>query len=470
MTFITQVPGMSASKLNYTVILVLFFVFHGCGPGRTVSEPSAPQPDWVRSRPIVPGYYIGIGWAQKTGNVHQYQQTARQNALADLAGEISINISSSSVLHAFESSLGFKEDFSSTIKARTQQELEGYEIIDTWDDQDNYWVYYRLSAARHQEIKERRRDDAASLSAGLFENALKSREEGELRNSLVQMISSLEAIKNYFDDPLPVEFRGRKVQLGNELYNELSSTISQIEITPSRRETEVKRGQEVTSSQLMFTVAGKSGKPVAGFPVVADYSERPIRNNKARSGRDGLVNFHIDGVRSSRSFEVFRVSADMEAILSEATSDPVIRRLIRRFSLPGAEIRINILSPVIALKAREENLGEELSAGTLGESFRKKAVEAGYVIVDSTSKADYMVRINASTSSEGEKGIYHNAVLTGNVTVELPNGTSIYHRDMEGYRGSHFDARRAGEEAFRQAIRRMESSFFREIDEAIKGR
>lgn len=452
------------------IFLLVTIIVHGCGSGRALTEPDIPQPDWVRSRPITPGYYIGIGWARKTANVHQYQQAAKQNALSDLASEISVSISSNSVLHAFESNLGFREDFSSTIQARTQEELAGFEIMDTWEDQGNYWIYYRLSAARHREFTEKRRDDAARLSAGLLANAIESREKGQVRQSIVQLVNSMEAIKNYFDDPLPVEFKGTDIQLGNEIYNQLSYTINQTEIFALHPRIEIKTGESVSPDLLRFTVKNRDTGPVPDFPLIANYSERPVRNNRARTGRDGSAGFDLDAVRSSGPFETFSVTADIEAILSEATTDPMIRRLISRFSLPGATVRFDIVKPVIRLITNEENMGEALVSGTLGESFRKNAAGGGYILGDEMSEADYIVRIEAVTRPGGESGTYKNAVLAGSISAELPDGHIIYHRELEGFRGTHFDLARAGEEAFRQAVRRMESSYFREIDKALKRR
>jgi hypothetical protein len=122
------------------------------------------------------------------------------------------------------------------------------------------------------------------------------------------------------------------------------------------------------------------------------------------------------------------------------------------------------------LVAREDNMGHELSHGSLGEVFRKSAVEAGYLFDDNPSKADYIVRITASASATGETGTYRSVLLTGSISVELPGGPTIYHRELEGFRGSHFEAGRAGEEAYRQAARRIQSSYFREIDETIRRR
>ncbi len=453
---------------KYSVLLCLVVFLHACGPGRVARESLSLQPDWVRSRPVVPGHYIGIGWAQKTANIQFYQQSAKQNALADLASEITVSISLNSVLHAFESNLGFREDFSSTIQARTQEELEGFELAGTWEDQDNYWIYYRLSAARHSEIKERRKNDAVSRAAGLLENALTSREQGNLRQSLIHLTGSLEAIKNYFDQPLPIELRGESIQLGSRIFEELSTSISSIEITPHQREIEIKNGRVIPSSMLTFRLTSR-GEPVAGFPLIATYSERPLRNSTTRSDNNGNAGMGIDRVRSTRNFETFSLRPDIANILAEATSDPVIRRMISRFSLPEGEIRINILPPVIWIDASEKMAGRE-SGSNLADSFRRNGVEAGYHFSNNYQDADFIVRIHAEAVFAGEAGTFKNAVLQGNIQVETADGNMLYQRELEGFRGAHFDPDHAADEAYRQAVRRLNSSFFREIDDILKGR
>ncbi len=461
---------MMTGAAKYLSVLLLLMHVSSCGPGRSLPEHAEPAPDWVSRRPVIPGYYIGIGWARKTPNVHQYQQTARQNALADLAGGISVTISSSSVLHAFESNLGFREDFSATVEARTLEDLEGYEMAGTWEDQESYWIYYRLSEARHREIVAKRREDAIKLASGHLEHALKARDDGQLRTSLVHLINSMEAIRNYLDDPLPSEFGGRQVQLGTEIFNELSATISQIEIEPETSVITVKTGAEIPSSLLRFMVTQYGGGPVPDFPLTATYTGRPIRNNRTRTARDGSAGFGIDVVRSIDATETFRVEADIEAILEESTRDPVIRRLIRRFGSPGTEVTIRAEPPVIAIISEEKNLGHPVVPGIIGESARKSLIASGYIAADDTSQADYILRINASTTVTGETGSYRNARLTGSLSLEQSGGRVIYRRDLEGFRGSHFSPESAGEEAFRQAARRTESSFAREIDETIKKR
>ena len=86
------------------VLPLVTAIMLGCGGSKKVAQ--APiTPSWVQGRPTQAGYYIGIGSARKT--TPDYQQAAKQSALADLASDISVSISSQSVLNAFESQTTF---------------------------------------------------------------------------------------------------------------------------------------------------------------------------------------------------------------------------------------------------------------------------------------------------------------------------------------------------------------------------
>jgi len=458
-------------KIRLLLVSTLLFVLIGCSGGKKAQQAQiASQPEWVKMRPSSPTYYYGIGAVRKSMDVSQYQQAARQNALADMAGEISTTISSNSVLHAFESNLGFREDFTSTIRAQTQQDLEGYELVDSWEDLENYWVYYRLSKARYQELKEQRKNDAVSRSFDYFTSGLGQRDQGNIRMAIVQLVKALEPIKSYFSEPLPVELNGQQIFLGNEIFKELSTTISHLQVVPINREVSIKTGQALTTDQLLFETRFPSFGAVSDIPLVAQYSEKPIRNNKQRSSAQGQAQFEVDVVRSSKTSEVFSVTIDMDEMLAEAGADPLIRRLVNRFVLSQGATRINIQKPKFAIISNEIMLGEPQKPGILEASFKQKAVEAGYVVITDGSDVDFTVRITAVASPRDDTGQFKNVAIAGQLSVENDKGVKIYQRSLEGFIGRHFDYKQAGEDAFRDARRRLESTFFREIQEAVAKR
>lgn len=437
------------------------------GPKKVQGPPPLPQPEWVKSRPYSSTYYIGIGWARKGVDINQHQLTAKQNAQADMASEISVNISTNSVLHAFESNQRFREDFTSTIKAEAQQQLEGFEVVDTWEDQTSYWVYYRLSKVEYQRQKELKKNNAVTISSDLFGKALDARQSGDFRLAIVQFIKALEPLKAYLSEPLPVEFRGKQVFLGNEIFQELSTTISSIDLMPASPEAKVKTGGSLSASNLQFIAKSTLATNVTEIPVVATYSERPIRDNKKRTDRSSNVSFDIPSVRSTKAFETFTVAVDLESLTNEATTELFIRKLVSSLKASSGAIRINIEKPVMVIEANEINLGEKVNPGYLEECFKKKAIESGFLISTDTTEADYIVRISAVSTSTGQSGTYKGASLSGVITVIGASGNQIYNRAIEGIKGSHFEYKVAGEEAFKETRRRLELSYFREVVEAI---
>jgi hypothetical protein len=453
---------------KHIILLAFAIAVVGCGGTKKVpAPPPSPQPDWVKSRPTSQNYYHGIGVARKTYDVNQYQQAARQNALADMSAEISVSISSNSAIHAFQTNLNLREDFTSTILAQTQQDLEGYELVGAWEDAENYWVYYKLSKSLHLQLKEEKKKNAIIRSVDFYGSGIEARDAGNIRLALVQLVKALEPIKPYFSEPLPVNFRDTQIFLGNEIFKEISATLSGIEIVPINSEVMAKMGQSIGASALQFQVRFRNNANVAEFPLVVTYSEKPIRNNRKRSERNGIASFDIENIRSTKSFETLTATIDIDEILSEATPDPMIRRLVSRFNVPQGSIRISIQKLVFVIISSEVNIETIQNPGILQESFRKKAVEAGYIIKDNMNDADYVIRIEAHTRASGVSGAYKNATVTGNISVENAQGNQIYHKPLEGFTGKHFELNEAGLEALKEVRRRLEISFFREIQESI---
>jgi hypothetical protein len=75
----------------------LLVIASGCSSSKRAGKTDMLKdaPEWVQQTPNTPSYYHGIGMIYKSG-VQNYRERARQVALSELAGNISVNISSSS--------------------------------------------------------------------------------------------------------------------------------------------------------------------------------------------------------------------------------------------------------------------------------------------------------------------------------------------------------------------------------------
>ena len=147
--FKSLINPVSTGKKLLPIILLLLFQ----------SLFAKTMPDWVKSRPIDKNYYIGIGVAKKSKKNKDYIQYAKDSALKNLASEISVNISGEVISKVMEKNGINKEELISNIKTSTQAKLQGYELVGTWEDKNNYWVYYHLSKEKYKAQQKKKRDD-----------------------------------------------------------------------------------------------------------------------------------------------------------------------------------------------------------------------------------------------------------------------------------------------------------------------
>lgn len=448
-----------------SVLLLAAVLISGCSGSKKTAEIPV-SPGWVQVRPTSQIYYVGIGSARKTADVNGYMQAAKQNALADLASDISISISSNSVLSAFETQQRFVEDYSSTIKADAQKELEGYEVVEVWEDLSNYWIYYRLSKETYRKITEEKKRNAVSKSLDFYDRAIKSIQNNEARVGLTLLVKALEPIKPYFAESIIASYEGKDIFLGNEIVQTISSTLNKISVT-GPRELEAKTGKPISQNDLQFGTSYSQSFPQKGIPLKASYTEKPISPNKAVTDASGYASFQIDAVRSTKLQERFKVVMDFDVILTESTTDFTIRKLLSRFNVPSAEVIINIIKPSFSIASVERNMGNNLTSNIIAEAIKRKLVEGSIPIVDNASDADYNVSVESSTVQVSESGGYKQVALTATISVKNNMGIEVYRKNLDRVLGSHFDAEMAGKNAYNDASKKVENTIMREIIEVV---
>ena len=153
---------MTAISKFSLAILIILIGYSICFAG---------TPGWVQKRPVSQAYYIGIAVASKTGDSKNYIQIAKDAALNDLASQIQVNIAGDLMQKIVEKSGLVQDEFVRQIQTSTRAELEGFELVDTYETDNAYWVYYRLSKELYAQQKLAKLHKAASLSLDLFKKA-----------------------------------------------------------------------------------------------------------------------------------------------------------------------------------------------------------------------------------------------------------------------------------------------------------
>ena len=171
-------------------------------------------------------YYTGVSSSKKKGFMpSDYQANAQQKALGDLASSISVNIESTSVLSIIEMDYNINENFSSEITASTNQQLEGYELVDTWEDDDYYWVYYKLSKSKYQAQKIAQKEQAVLDAKNKYYQARELLGRQLHYNALQFYVEALTALKPYLGESTLTIIDGEEKDLGNEILVQLRSLL-----------------------------------------------------------------------------------------------------------------------------------------------------------------------------------------------------------------------------------------------------
>jgi hypothetical protein len=157
------------------------------------------KPDWVQNRPTNEIYYVGIGIASKASNPFNYQQVAKKNAVNDLISEIKVTVSSNSVLQQYQNNKEFSQQFESDVKITAMNTIEQFNVVDSWEDKDFFWIYYRLSKDEYKTAQRKKLMAAIEQAENYFERSETFSQE-QFMQSIRLKVKALAALQLYLNE------------------------------------------------------------------------------------------------------------------------------------------------------------------------------------------------------------------------------------------------------------------------------
>lgn len=446
-----------ASSLTLGIFLfTLLFLFAGCGSQKDIAEIEAQRPQWAKSKPVTPGYYTGLGAAPKAGNPQYYQQLARSNALKDIAEEISVNISSSSALRTMEFDDSFTQQYTSNIVTNSSQNLEGYELVDTYEDVLYYFVLYRLSKSGFENLKQERIRVASEKAKSQLNSAMKAQQNNEYLNALDGMIKALESIRPHLHESLETNYNGEQVYLGNFITRKIQKTLQGFDLLATQKIIRVKRGTTINQEKLKFFLKDKSGHPVKGMKLKADFSAQMLVKNTALTNGEGKATFSVDKILSESESGIFRAFIDLESVLESSTQDIMVRKMIREMSMPEARINIKIETPsfFIIAKTRTEN------SAMLEAAFSEKLHQRGFKITNSRREADFILELGSASSMGSKVKNMQVAWLSMEISIKNSDRELVYSHSENEIKGIQMSKEQAIKEAFKNGAEEIKNRIF----------
>ncbi len=449
-------------KLLSTAFLLLF-ILAGCSSGKKSTRNDALKnaPEWVKQTPNNPAFYHGVGMVFKAGQ-QDYRERARQVALSEIAGSISVTISSSSVLNQFEFDRTYSEYFRDNIRTSTQQQLEGFELVENWENDQQYWVYYRLSRSKWAQIRQERIDKALGLSNSKFDQAKSFSAEGKHTDALRFYIRSVEDIRDFLGEDLRITMDNSERSYSTTLTAAVISELQNLKIMFPEEKLTLKPGSTFGNTSLEATLSDENRRPVAGIPVITRLSWLPGNNLEAITDARGKFSISIGKIDSRKRSEQITSIINLDKLVRDNTSDMTVRKLFEGMKVSSFVLPVELIPPIFSIFLNEKNLGKSIVNSGLGEEIGRLLRQDGFEVT-SGSNSDYSIVIESDTRESSERNGRFSVTFSATVMVKDRDNKTLYNKSINDITGLSTSFSAAGEDAYRSFTGKFRINIYPEI-------
>ena len=343
-------------------------------------------PDWVKQHPVNEFGYAGVGMAKI--NEKGYVNKAKERALADLASEINIQISSSSLLNTIEDNGVVKELYAETILSTVQADIEKYRMVDSWQNGEEYWVYYELNRFDYEEYMEERRQKAIKDGFDFWYRGSSMIEQGDMVSGIDLLIKAWEIVQPVIHLELRCSYNGKTVNLGTEVYASLVGAFNGVTLSVSP---DVITGQAFQGIETPVTVRVlRNGKSLKNMALQAKFlSGEGDVSSPAPTDEYGASSFYIRNVASKQSQQEIRVSLVLDSFKALAKGKYAVLFGKALAMMPEATLTIKLEAKKLTAYIQTDN--NELR--TLAANIRSILTNNYFDIVEIPGQADVVVML-----------------------------------------------------------------------------
>lgn len=449
------------------LIIIIFLIVFGCSPSAIkTSQKSDPKlkPAWLTAKPVQPGYFVGIGHGTKDGS-NNYIQSAKSSALEDLVSEIKVNVSSTSVLSQLDANKEFQERYEQIIQTTAADEIEEFEQVEAWEDERNYWVYYRLSKQRYKEIKDQKKRNAVSLGLDFFTKAKQAERNFEPVLALGFYYQGFRSIEKYLDEPIRLDFEGKEILLTNEIIASMQLLLDKMDISLDPKEVMLNRRLAQSELSVIAKAIDKSSqKVIPGLPLTASFEKGsgdvfPTYKTD-ETGRTKILLTKI----SSRDIEqTVAVKVDVMSFAGQGSSE-IYPLIVKKMVVPKATLLMRVQRPIMYISSVEKSLGLDKSNQQLTNKIKNYLANSGFEFTDDKSRAELLLDVNANSEKGAVSGSIYITYVTAVIRVAtMKDNKEIYATTLDRVKGFSLDYERSSQEAYNKSMETLEKEKLPEL-------
>ena len=409
-------------------------------------------PIWVKEFPISSSYYIGIGVSDINANPLDYIKIAQKNALHNLISQIKVTISSQSILLEMEREYGFKQDIKSTLEMKSDDIIEGYELVSTYTRDNEYWVYYRLNKNTYKEITANNIKKASDESKIYLKKALDN--NTNLKDKYTYYVQALNVLEPYLNESILTDFNNEKVNLMIEILSNFRKYINSFHINNLSKENKVMLGSSISSIPVAVEY---NKKRIANIPIKTSSNTLELLNYTEKTNQNGVFETSIKNIKIIEPIQKIEVNIDFQKWLNETTSSDFIKKIFENIKAHKLDIPVFVNTPKIYIQSSEKHFGVNKGKDNLKFAAESKLHSFGLNTVTNKKDAQLIMTIN----SNSEKGNTINgqkmftSMLKMNIQVKDLSNKVVFSNTTNDIKGLQLSFDKADQNAYQKASKEL---------------
>jgi len=440
-------------------ISVLFLL--GCGAQKEVSKVETnPKPEWTNDRPINSSYYTGIGSASKILHSTDYTIVAKKNALSDMSSEIKIKLTGETFYQTIDNNYAYSEEFQSMVRTTFEEEISDYEIIDTWENESEFWIYTRISKAKHKQIKLEKKNAILDQAYGDFNLAKDFNSAGKTADALDLLGNALLSMKEYWAESNIYLSDNGEISLDKEIYNLFRSTCSNLSLKTSLEEVNLNYSNGFYESVSVLISDGN--QYLANIPVEYKFTfQRYTRPKTIYTNTNGVASVYIENENDGSSSYQLEIGINYDELIHNKENSEMSEMLLNSINKNKISIPVYTVMPTVYV---HENV--QLSAIT--KVVKNELQLSGFTITSNPENADLEMTLLGDFKPGGMTQGFQLSLLEFNVILEDHKSLrQVFSDSYTNIKGIHMNLAGAEGDAVKNATKKVKKELMPKLLKVI---
>jgi hypothetical protein len=296
--------------------------------------PAQTKPPWLSAKPADPSHYVGIGSAAKTEP--NYAAAARKNALVEIANEIEMPVSGTSILNQIAKSEQVKKEYRTMLKATLASEMRDTQRMGVYEDETTHWVYYRLNRAAYAAQQQRDLENIKIVSLQFFEKAQDAVAKVSYATAIDFYFRSLLTLKKHWADDIEVSVQGKPVFLAVESFARLQQLLDRLNIRTTHSTLRLPANG---NARATLDIVDAEGRPGTKLPLLVHSVPTRTATATYTTNERGEAHAVFPASVWNQTREV-EVVLDLQNFSKSAIEDRLFEKLTSSLRVPTTKINI----------------------------------------------------------------------------------------------------------------------------------